>query len=103
MNNTTLAIGQILSMVASFYIGRYSCLALRNRYLEAKRNELNAYREELLKIERALEEKDAAIRKKWQSMVSDISKYQASMIDGDTGKWSDWDDAYLNSWSSAEK
>ena len=87
----------------SFFVGRYSYLFYRNQYLESKRNELNAYREELVELSKVLEEKDAAIRKKWQSMVTDISKYQASMVDGDTGKWSDWDDAYLSSWSSAEK
>ncbi len=95
-------ISQIIFIITSFYCGRLSYMLVKNKYLESKRDELNSYRNELLKIESDLEAKDSQIRKKWQSMVDDISKYQAS-INGDTGKWSDWDDVYLRSWNSAEK
>lgn len=88
----------------SFALGRHSFAIWKNSYLEEKRKELIRYHAELLCIERDLEEKDEQIRKKWQAMVSDFSKYQA-MAGGfdDTGKWTDMDDIYLNSWGSAEK
>lgn len=95
-------ISQIIIILASFYCGRLSYMLFKNKYLESKRDELNSYRNELIELEKALEEKDSQVRKKWQSMVDDISKYQAS-INGNTGKWSDWDDIYLRSWNSAEK
>lgn len=86
-----------------FLLGRYSYLVMRNQYLERKKAELIAYHARLLQLAEALEKKDATMRKKWQSMVDDVSKYQAMICPDTTGKWTDIDDQYLKSWSSAEK
>lgn len=88
--------------ILSFFLGRYSYLVDRNKYLKIKEDELMAYRDELIDIAKSLDQKDRHIRKKWQSMVDDFSKYQAAIGNG-TDTWTDMDDVYLNSWSSAEK
>lgn len=92
-----------LSYVAGFVMGRYSYLFWRNKYLEDKKEELIGYHKQLLDIQKTLESKEKFIRNKWQRMVDDFSKYQAAVNPQDSGKWSDWDDAYLNSWKSAEE
>lgn len=98
--NTAL---RVISYIFVFYAGRLSYNLWRNRYLEEKRGELIAYHKALLDISDGLERKDQEIRKKWQTMVDDVSKYQ-SMVGGfETGKWTDMDDVYLNSWKSAEE
>ena len=92
----------ILKYTAAFLLGRYSYLYFRNRYLEEKKEQLIGYRDALIEIEKGLEEKDEAIRKKWQKMVTDISKYDFAMRP-DSGKWTEADDVYFNSWNSAEQ
>lgn len=91
-----------LSYAAVFYAGRYSYLYWKNQYLEEKRGQLIAFRDELVNMANSLEETDAAIRKKWQRMVTDISKYDMARR-SDSGKWTEADDIYFNSWNSAEK
>lgn len=86
-----------------FFLGRYSYLVMRNQYLENKKAELIAYHAQLMQLADALESKDVAMRKKWQAMVDDFSKYQAMINPSETGKWTDMDDQYLRSWNSAEK
>lgn len=86
-----------------YLLGRASYLYHRNKYLEGKKQELIAYHEQLLAIEQSLEEKDKAIRNKWQRMVEDVAKYQAAIDPEDSGKWNEWDDVYFQSWNSAEK
>lgn len=93
---------KIFSYLAVFCFGRMSYLVMRNKYLEEKKKELISYHSQLLALSENLEKKDDAIRHKWQSMVIDISKYQA-MIIPNNGKWTDLDDQYLSSWGSAEK
>lgn len=92
--------------VVCFVLGRYSAIWFKNRYLEAKRSELMNYRDTLLVIESELEQKDLAIRQKWQDMVDDFSKYNSyAMQQAGQYKpeWTRWDDQYLESWSSAEE
>ena len=96
-------IANLFFSACAFFLGRYSYLVMRNRYLENKKAELIAYHAQLLQLSDALEGKDAAMRKKWQSMVDDFSKYQAMINPDTTGKWTDMDDQYLSSWGSAEK
>lgn len=89
-----------------FCLGRFSYFVIRDTYLELKREELIKMREELKRIADSLEKKDAAMRKKWQSMVNDFSQYNSYALkqSGEyENKWSDWDDQYLKSWISAEK
>lgn len=86
-----------------YLLGRASYLYHRNKYLEEKKQELLAYRAQLIEIEESLEEKDKAIRNKWQRMVNDISQYKAVIDPEDVGKWNEWDDAFFQSWKSAEK
>lgn len=92
----------VLKYTAAFLLGRYSCLYFRNKYLEDKKEELVKYHAELLRIQEMLERKDEQIRQKWQSMIADISKYDMAQRP-DSGKWTDVDDIYFNSWNSAEK
>lgn len=99
----------VFSYAIAFSIGVWAGIDYTKRdmedyreYLEGKRNDLMAYRDQLLDISESLEKKDAHIRKKWQSMVTDFSKYQSALTD-DSGKWTDMDDMYLDSWKSAEK
>jgi len=87
----------------SFEIGRRSQAILMDDELENKRKALVAYRDELLVMAEHLEQKDDEIRHKWQSMVEDFSKYQAMANPQESGKWTESDDIYLNSWKSAEK
>lgn len=94
---------RVVSYVGFYLLGRTSYVYWRNKYLEDKKQELLAYHAQLLAIEQSLEEKDKAIRNKWQKMVDDISKYQAAIDPEDRGKWSEWDDVYFQSWNSAEK
>ncbi len=96
-------IKSVLFVFAGFVAGRYSYLVYRNRYLESKKEELIGYHKQLIAIEKALEAKDRHIRRKWQGMVDDFSKYQSAVAPDDTGKWTDMDDIYLRSWSSAEE
>lgn len=100
--NFSSALALMAAYAAMFYLGRLSIRIRYDRHLEQKRQQLMAYRDELLDMATALELKDRQIREKWQNMVTDFSKYQAS-ISGDTGKWTDMDDIYLDSWKSAEK
>lgn len=91
---------------ALFWLGRYSIIFVKNQELEKKRKELMHYRDALLAIEADLEQKDAAIRQKWQEMVDDFSKYNSyAMKQAGQYKleWTQWDDQYLESWSSAEE
>ena len=94
---------KFVMIFAVFYAGRISANIAKNRYLEEKRGELIAYHQALLDISEQLELKDKTIKQKWQTMVDDISKYQAYVNPEDTGKWTDMDDIYLQSWKSAEK
>lgn len=92
----------LICIIVVFFAGRYSGAVWKNQYLEQKRAELNAYKNELVQIADDLERKDNFIRHKWQEMVVDISNYQ--FADFDTkGQWTEADDLYLKSWSSAEK
>ncbi len=100
--NFSTGLALMAAYVTMFYLGRLSIRIRYDRNLEQKRQQLMAYRDELLKMAEALDLKDRQIREKWQNMVTDFSKYQAS-ISGDTGKWTDMDDIYLDSWKSAEK
>lgn len=94
---------EIIKLIGVFYLGRLSALWVKNRYLEEKRGELDAYREALINAATVLQNKDKEIRKKWQAMVDDISKYEAAINPINSGKWTESDDFYLNSWKSAEK
>lgn len=94
---------KVMTYASFYFLGRTSYVWWRNKYLEDKKFELMRYHAKLLAIEEDLEEKDKEIRKKWQRMVDDISKYQAAVDPEDNGKWNEWDDVFLNSWSSAEK
>lgn len=89
--------------IFGFAVGKDYAKRDCEEYIEGKRKELYAYRDELLRIEAELEKKDELIRQKWQNMVSDFANYQAYTEPGTTGKWTEWDDIYLNSWGSAEK
>lgn len=93
----------IASYVFVFQLGRIVANNFREQYLEDKKRELIEYHAQLLAIADALEKKDTAIRSKWQSMVDDISKYQYAIDPSDSGKWTEMDDIYLQSWGSAEK
>lgn len=100
----------ILGMVIGFCMGRLSLGIIDDPAAKHKQEALKSYEESLITyhnkldaVRISLEEKDDEIRRKWQSMVDDISKYQASMCKDDAGKWTEWDDVYLNSWKSAEK
>ena len=88
--------------IAGMLVGRGIYICIQDKELEQKREQLKSYHKELLEIQDYLEKKEQHVRNKWQAMVDDISKYEASIRQTD-GKWSDWDDVYLNSWSSAEK
>lgn len=94
---------EIIKWTGVFYLGRLSALWARNRYLEEKRGELNAYREALIDAATVLQNKDKEIRKKWQAMVKDVSMYEAAINPKNSEKWTEADDFYLNSWKSAEK
>lgn len=94
---------RVMSYFGFYFLGRISYVYWRNKYLEDKKQELLAYHAQLLEIEQSLEEKDKAIRNKWQRMVEDVAKYQAAIDPEDVGKWSEWDDVYFQSWNSAEK
>jgi len=94
---------KVLSYASVFYMGRLSYLYWRNAFLDQKKQELLEYSKELDRITHELITKEASIRKKWQYMVDDISKYQAAVNPEDTGKWTEMDDIYLKSWNSAEK
>lgn len=94
---------RIFCLLLAFYAGRVSAHVARNKYLEEKKGELIAYHQALLNIAEQLEAKDKAMKQKWQAMVDDFSKYQAYANPDDTGKWTDMDDIYLQSWKSAEK
>lgn len=94
---------RVMPYFGFYLLGRTSYVWWRNKYLEDKKQELLAYHAQLLSIEQDLEEKDKAIRNKWQRMVEDISKYQAAIDPEDSGKWNEWDDVYFQSWNSAEK
>ncbi len=94
---------EIIKWTGVFYLGRLSALWARNRYLEEKRGELDAYREALIDSATVLQNKDAEIRRKWQAMVKDVSMYEAAINPNNSNKWTEADDFYLNSWKSAEK
>ena len=94
-------IAYVFSSALWFAVGRFSYICWRNSYLEEKRQELMAKRDELLAIGEALKQEEDAIRKKWQNMVVDISKYE--FANKNSGIWTDADDIYFSSWNSAEK
>lgn len=94
---------KVMTYASLYFLGRTSYVWWQNKYLEGKRQDLIAYHAQLVEIEQALEEKDAHIRDKWQRMVNDISQYKAVIDPEDVGKWSEWDDAFFQSWKSAEK
>lgn len=94
---------KVMTYVSFYFLGRTSYVWWRSKYLEGKKQELLAYHVQLIEIEQDLEEKDKAIRNKWQSMVDDISKYKASVEPNENDKWNEWDDLFLESWGSAEK
>lgn len=100
-------IGEIAAfvIVSAFWYetGRRSQAIKMDKDLEEKRETLTAYRDELVEIAKNLEKKDAEIRRKWQKMVDDFSKYQAAMNPENASTWTEADDIYLNSWKSAEK
>lgn len=102
-----MSIVKLFSYAAVFYFGFYSGRRAykiwRDEYLESKRQELLSYRKDLLLIEKHLEAKDKAVRQKWQEMVSDFADYRSKVSPETAVKWNEWDDMYLNSWSSAEK
>ena len=92
----------VIMFIVGMGFGRGTYIYMKDEELEQKREQLESYHKELLEIAEYLEAKEKHIRNKWQAMVDDISKYEASIRQTD-GKWSEWDDVYLNSWSSAEK
>lgn len=89
--------------IISFLCGRYSYLLIKNRYIEERIKELTKVRDAANEQIMVLSMKDEEIRNKWKSMVEDFAKYNAYIESDTEGKWSEWDDVYLNSWISAEK
>lgn len=85
-----------------FYLGRLSVLWWKNKVLDVKLAQAKQYAEEANKLLQQAKLKDAEVRKKWQTMVSDISQYQFSFMENKS-EWTDLDQMYLDSWKSAEK
>ena len=91
-----------LLILLGFSVG----LGIRIRRLDKIRRDLEEEALELDELYHDLKEQDTRIRRKWQSMVDDFSKYNAYVLSRsgkDISKWNEWDDQYLNSWGSAEK
>lgn len=91
----------IISSALWFAVGRFSYICWKNSYLESKKAELYQYREELLDISREIDKEKDRVRKLWQNMVVDISKYE--FANKNDSVWTDKDDMYFRSWNSAEK
>ena len=87
-----------------FLAGRFSLRFVKDRMLEEKRLMLLEITKELQTYHGYLVEKDKEIRKKWQNMVSDFSRYQAAITpEEQQSVWTETDDIYLSSWKSAEE
>lgn len=100
MSYSTTAI--ILATAAvSFLMGRLSARVVRDRYLEAKRDELMAIKNGLDDVAEGLGLREKALRSKWQAMVVNASEISA-LVNGGEGTWTSEDDRFLDSWSSAE-
>ena len=97
-----MLIVKILSYALTFYAGRLSYMFWRNKFLDDKKKELDIYYEGVSALLEETKRRDNEVRKKWQSMVADISRYEFKDRE-DNGVWTDTDQLYLNSWASAEK
>lgn len=86
---------------ASFLLGRISVRVVHDRYLEGKRSELMAIKGGLEELAESLEQREKALRSKWQAMVVNASEISA-LVNGSEGTWTTEDDRFLDSWSSAE-
>lgn len=91
----------LATAAALFLMGRLSARVVRDRYLEAKRDELMAIKEGLDEVAEGLEQREKALRSKWQAMVVNASEISALVNDGG-GTWTPEDDRFLDSWLSAE-
>lgn len=87
------------------WFGRRSATKFMNKELSKRELEFNEYAKDVVfALERAsteLHQKELIIRKAHQNAVVDIAKYQF-MDRKDQNTWTQMDDAYLDSWSSAE-
>lgn len=108
MTTVITILARLLSYGLVFYAGRYSMTWWYNKYLQAQAQALSfqqlQIKQEAHVISRQLEIKDEEVRKKWQDMVVDISKYQfMNQPSHLRGKWTEMDDVYLQSWCSADE
>lgn len=91
----------IISSALWFAVGRFSYICWKNSYLENKRAELYQYRDELLAISHEIDKEKNRLRKMWQNMVVDLSKYE--FANKNEPVWTEKDDLYFRSWNSAEE
>lgn len=90
--------------VAAFALGRYSLIYWTHKKLENYHRDMLVLAQSLERKAHDLAQKETEIRLKWQEMVTDFSNYHASVAPSYLqGKWTDADDGYLKSWSSAER
>ena len=92
-----------LLCVASFVLGRYSHKIWKYKQLMRMHGELLEVADgakEVLAEARAKEDEN---RRRWQAMINDISSLYALTSDVPGNVWTDQDDAFLASWSSAER
>lgn len=101
MSHSTFVIVFVTAAV-SFLLGRVSVRVLRDRYLESKRSELLAIKAGLDEVAEGLTRREEEIRSKWQAMVVNASEISA-FVNGSEGEWTQDDDRFLESWSSAER
>lgn len=101
MSHSTFAIVFVTAAV-SFLLGRASARVLRDRYLESKRDELLAIKAGLDEVAEGLTRREGELRSRWQAMVVNASEI-STLVNGSEGTWTQDDDRFLESWSSAER
>lgn len=92
-----------LLCVVSFVLGRYSHKVVKYKQLMRMRDELLEVSDGVQVALAEAKAKEDENRRKWQAMVNDISNLYARTSDVPGYIWTDQDDAFLASWSSAER
>ena len=75
----------------------------KDLFLERKRRTLLAMLDEVQEIAEETKQREADLRRRWQSMVEEMSRIKAEEFDGGSSTWSESDDTFLASWIKADE
>jgi len=75
----------------------------KDLFLERKRLHLLEMLDEVQEIAEETKQREANLRRRWQSMVEEMSRIKAEEFDGGSSTWSQSDDTFLASWIKADE